>query len=261
MVDLADLVSKRSDILAVLSATSRTKPELVRSTDASRSTVDRAIEELESAGLITREDSRYRATTTAKNLSEVHQSYCSTLETYYEARDVLDTLPHGVDVDAVVFEGASISVAHPRLPNQTLRENLEVARRADSITSTTPVHLQPYGELFAELVLESEFELETVYHPSVLQGYSAECRETLNRMLDSGLTAYERSDLPHYALWTAECPRERTCGLITYTETGVKASVINRNSAAVEWVARKLDEIIAGATKVTSVADSEPPIT
>ena len=103
--DRIDLVAKRVDLLEALAAGPRYKPALVEATGDSRSTVDRAIRELEAAGLIERTDEGFWATLAGRLAAERYRAFVAeetrvldSAEAYHRERTTVDGSPRSLAV-------------------------------------------------------------------------------------------------------------------------------------------------------------------
>jgi len=117
--DHANIVAKRRDVLAALATPTR-KPELVDQLSASRSTVDRAVDELQQAGLVDRTGSSYVANFAGREALAAHDAYLDRVDALVAAQGVLDPLPPDVDVDPAALDGAQVVESTPAAPDSPL---------------------------------------------------------------------------------------------------------------------------------------------
>lgn len=103
MAEVKAIVERRSDVLATLRDDALEKRELIDELGVSRSTVDRAIEELVSVDLVSVECGRYRTTLAGRICLERFQAYVTELEETVAAQAVLEPLPKdcALPIDAV----------------------------------------------------------------------------------------------------------------------------------------------------------------
>jgi predicted transcriptional regulator len=78
--DVRQLLSQRADALSRLLDADRTKNELTEELDVSRSTVDRAVRELESNGLVRREGGTVTATLSGRLAYDSYRRFCAETE-------------------------------------------------------------------------------------------------------------------------------------------------------------------------------------
>ena len=96
--ELVDVVERRLDFLERLAAEPLRKHELVDALGHSRSTVNRAIDELEATGLVAGETDGYRTTLSGRLLAEGYRELLTVADDLAAAGDVLDPLDAEVDI-------------------------------------------------------------------------------------------------------------------------------------------------------------------
>lgn len=87
------------------------KRDLVAAVDRSRSTVDRAVRELEDAGLVARVDGGYVATVAGRLAAEEYRAATDSLAAVEGAMAALAPLPHDVSVSSALLSGATITTS------------------------------------------------------------------------------------------------------------------------------------------------------
>lgn len=116
--EVVTVINRRSDVLGALDEP-REKRELVGDLDVSRSTLDRAIRELETLGLVARGDA-YRLTQTGRLVRELFDGFLGNVEDVVAAEEVLRQLPPEVPMSPALLRGATVRVAGPPSPVQAL---------------------------------------------------------------------------------------------------------------------------------------------
>jgi tetratricopeptide (TPR) repeat protein/DNA-binding transcriptional ArsR family regulator len=128
--DRIDLVAKRVDLLEALAAGPRYKPALVEATGDSRSTVDRAIRDLEAAGLAERTDEGFRATLAGRLAAERYRAFVAEETSVLDAVGFLRSLPHDCDLPfEAVRESRTETVGSPARAFEVTAEPLRTAAR------------------------------------------------------------------------------------------------------------------------------------
>ncbi len=108
------------------------KRDLVAAVDRSRSTVDRAVRELEDAGLVERVDGGYVATVAGRLAAEEYRAATASLAAVEGAIAALAPLPHDVSVSSALLTGAAITTADGDVDAATLADRfVERCSRAD----------------------------------------------------------------------------------------------------------------------------------
>lgn len=245
----ADVVAKRQDVLAALETGMR-KPELVDRLSKSRSTVDRAIDELQQAGLVERDGSRYLATYAGRQALAAYEGYLDRLDVLAEAQPVLSALPPDVDINPAVLEGAQVVVSTPEAPEAPMEAPMEYVTGATHFWGTGPTVLPRHFELMRDLVGQ-ETETELVLTRSVIEALTETYADDFEALSGAEeLSLYVTDETMSFAVWTAESPDRTGSGIVVYDDTGVAGVINNDTEAMNEWVESVYERYKAGAEQV-----------
>lgn len=128
------LIDDRRALLRQLERDSMDKRDLVAAIDCSRSTVDRAIEQLRGHHLVERTNGEYALTFPGRRLLEIYDRYYARVGTVTPMADLLSTLPAECSLpDELLWRGERIEGdgAEPSKPQRVLRELIEDAQRLE----------------------------------------------------------------------------------------------------------------------------------
>lgn len=132
---LRTLLDRQEFVDALLDG-SKDKRTLVSATDVSRSTVNRAVRDLEGQELVERVNGEYRTTAYGELLADEFTSLLDTAAFAWNVRDVLEQIPTDVlDFDLARLAGASITTPMPANPSAPLERVVEIKRTASSLRS------------------------------------------------------------------------------------------------------------------------------
>ena len=143
--DIVAVVERRLDFLEQLAEEPLRKHELVDALDHSRSTVNRAIDELEAAGLVAGETDGYRTTLTGRLLARSYRRFLTVASDVDAASEVLRPLGPGVDLSPVALRDAETYRAAAPDPYRPL-ERLDAAL-VDAETVVAALPALPYPRL------------------------------------------------------------------------------------------------------------------
>lgn len=144
------VIAHREQLLTHLSRHAATKRDLVAELDQSRSTVDRAITELERYDLIECADRTYRTTLAGELALEELERFASRVRHVADARELLESLPAEASLSPALFEDCEV-VTTGTADSRTVPRDLEqTVRRSNRL------------RLFA-----------CGYHPSLIDEYAA----------------------------------------------------------------------------------------
>lgn len=234
--DLLPLFARRESLFSRLRDAARTKPELVRELDVSRSTVDRCLRELESNGLVARSDGRYDLTLVGNLLFADYQRFRDRGERVLEAAEVLSVLPPDADLDAVAVTDASVTVADrtsPYRPAEAYNDVVQGAKRIDHLsTALGPQNL----EALRDEVVTSDLELRMAVSPSIIERLVVDYGDILSTVLDTGqLELRELESAPEFSLGVVECPETTYLTILVYADDGVRGFIRSDDSEAVAY--------------------------
>ncbi|MBX0285803.1 helix-turn-helix transcriptional regulator [Haloarcula salinisoli] len=245
----AGVVAKRQDVLAVLETGMR-KPELVDQLSLSRSTVDRAIDELQQASLVERDGSHYVTTYAGRESLAAYEGYLDRLDALAEAQPVLSALPPDLDIDPAVLEGAQVVESTPEAPEAPMEANMEYVTGATRFQGTGPTVLPRHFELMRDLV-EQGTETELVLTESVLGALTDTYADDFEALsVTEELSLYVTDEAMSFAVWTAESPDRTGSGIVVYDDTGVAGVINNDTQAMNEWAQSVYERYKADAEQV-----------
>jgi len=245
----ADIVAKRRDVLTALS-TPKTKPEIVESLSISRSTVDRAIDELSGHGLVDRNGSEYVTTYAGREAVAAYEGFLDRASALEQAQPVLDALAPDADVPPAVLEGATVDQPSPEVPESPIEQTIERITGASSLRGVSPVLLSRYVDLCTALAAQRA-DVELLLTEEVL--------DRLPETYPDGFEALAASDHvriflitegPPYSLWRAEQSDGPVSGFVVYGENGVAGTISNDTDAMNEWVSEEYERLKQDAQRL-----------
>lgn len=224
-----DVLRKRADVVAALSADRLDKPALGDAVGVSRSTVDRAVAELVETGLIRRVNGQYEATHAGQLGLETYREYRDVTDTLGEAERLLDALPDDAPVGTDLLEGGTVTYADPALPEAALTEVLSRLPAAETLRGFAPVVKTNYVSMLEDAVVEEGLSVEIVVKTETLDSLQslATARGAVAEFFaaDAVDVFTTDEDLP-YALWLLDGPDLEHAG-ITVHEGGAVVGVLS----------------------------------
>jgi len=181
------LVVARSEVLAAAADEPLHKPALVDRLPVSRSTVDRAVRELEAAGLVERTGDGVAATLAGRLAVDGFRRTRDRLAAVEDARDLLTGLPPDLDADPVIFEDAEVLRAEepaPHRPQERLRESVRAAERYRGISDAVGDRL--FVEEVESLVVEEGLTVEFILSEAVASYVADEYSDIARTVFDRG---------------------------------------------------------------------------
>lgn len=247
-----DVLRRREAVLAALVDERRGKRDLVDGLPVSRSTVDRAVRELETHDLVERVDGEYRATLTGELLLSARREYVQRVAGTGNGGDLLAHLP--TDVDLPVDAVATADVYRPEGPDphrpvEFLRDLVgrAVRHRGLLVQQATP----NAPDLIRDRACADELEVEYLISPAMREYLWTERPALVAEIVDEGgATFHETAGLPFdYGLIST--PERTHFVVVVHDDHGSLQGVLcNDDEAAVEWGRRTYERHLAGARQV-----------
>jgi len=248
--DVRNVVAKRHDVLAALAADRWRKPALVTELDASRSTIDRAVDDLTGTGLVERTDGTYAATGTGRLALDAYRDYAALTDDIAAASALVAATPPDEPLDSTLISDADVQLAEPRVPESALTEAVETLSEVDTVRGFAPVIKSSYASLLREEVTERNLSVEMIVERSARRSLAsvADAREELAALLAAEeVTVLETdADLP-YALWLMTGSTVERAGVTVHDSGGIVGVLTNDSADAVEWCSQRYESVRADA--------------
>jgi predicted transcriptional regulator len=255
-----ETVSRRASVLHALGRTPVRTHALVDRLDHSRSTVDRALDELAGLGLVTREDGGHRLTTAGELVTAEQNRYVDRLETLSTVADPLAALPHDAEIPSHVLDGADVVTPEPHSPQLPVRPLCDLLDESTSVRSFAPAVAPEQVACYRRNVVDGDCSADLVVTEPVLERLAADFRGDLLAGLETGRLDVRRvaagEGLP-FGLAVCERPDGPALGLVVYADVGVRGFVGTDDPAAVEWARSRLEDCWAAATPVHRLDGTE----
>lgn len=229
---LVAVLIRREDVLRSLLERSQDKPGLVASLGSSRSTVDRAIDELKRCGLVERVDNQYRVSYFGRAVVVAFDRLVTDLSQLSELRSLLAEIPADAGFDSSVFEGATVEhvpAFGPDVVEATFGDATRVRVAAPLVA--TLYGTANRGDRFLDGV-SAEFLLNREVLAHVERFYPAELA-ALEGM--PGVSVYEVEEHLPFCLIRASDDDRDWVTLLFRADDDTVAVLRNDAPAAVEW--------------------------
>lgn len=251
--DVADVLRKRGRCLEALVAGPRSKRDLRDAFDIPRSTLDRAIRELEDAGLVEAAGPGYRATAFGRVAHRAHEEYLASLGAACDAADVLWALPPDTALDHAFLDGATVCESSPFAPDNVVETLFESVGDADHVRGVAPIAMTGYTEEFRDRALAGGGRLTLVLAEGVVETLERAQETEWNETVAHADVTLHRAAVPfEFGLWLADA---REAGVVVYTDTGIRGIVRNDSAAALAWAEEQYERAVRSATPL----DRESP--
>ncbi|PSP77020.1 hypothetical protein BRC81_11820 [Halobacteriales archaeon QS_1_68_20] len=235
-----EVLTNRAEILRRLCDGPAYKRDLVDEMEHSRSTIDRAVDDLEAANLVERRDDGIVATVAGRLALERLRSFRGELDDVVAAEAVLDPLSFDAPIETDAVAGGETILATepaPYRPLERFHGTLADARRYRALLPALddPRHVR----LLYEHVVTGGRPAELVVAPELLQALREEFPRRTAAMAESDGFDVHVGDVPPFALALVDrgdADPATTVAILVFNESGaVHGVLLNETPAAVRW--------------------------
>ncbi|WP_254840057.1 helix-turn-helix transcriptional regulator [Natronomonas marina] len=160
-----DVLRKRAPVLEALADGPLTQRALRDALGVSRSTVYKALQDLEAAGLVAPCEAGYRLTGLGRLAWRRHDAYLSRLDRLAAAGRLLETVPPDHHLPLRLFEHGRVHVPGRHAPERPLDRLEERAKGAERLRCLSPSGMPRYFEKIHERVLDGQQTATLVLEP------------------------------------------------------------------------------------------------
>jgi len=258
-----DVLRKRLDVLRRLAAAPAYKRDLVEEMEQSRSTINRAISDLEEVDLVNRDEGEFTATIAGQLALDRLSTFQTDLDDIVDAEQVLAPLPYDAPIETAAVVGGTAMLATdpaPYRPQERLQEDLTDALRYRAILPALddPRHLR----LLYEHVVTHERDAELLVGSDVLETLRAEFPRQTAAMAEVENFRVLVGEPTPFALGLtdgmADEDHRKAVHVTVFNESGgVHGSLVNGRAAAVRWAENLYEEVLAAADERTDALQRE----
>lgn len=226
---------QRSDLLGRLADGPATKRDLRDDLEVSRSTIYKAVRELEGRGLVEQDEGSVRLTLSGRLLVSRYREFEASVSAVQRQQSLLAALPADAPLSPALLDGADSVLAEPVAPDRPLNYLEDVIREADQVVGFAPVALQRYVELFHQQLAGGGLTADVVFERAVLDRIRDDYGDRLREGLETDRYTFRATDadLP-FGLVVAE--ETRQVAVAVYGENGdAKGVIANDTPAALDW--------------------------
>jgi predicted transcriptional regulator len=235
--DVIPTVVKRAAFLDRLADGPASKRDLRDELDLSRSTVYKAVRELEESGLAVETDDEVRLTLVGRLLAEEYRGFEARVCAVHDQKSLLSVLPADAPVSTDLVTGAEAVLAERHAPTRPVAYIDELVRSVDYVFGLAPVVLPQYVDLFYEEVVDSGLTADLVLEAPVVEFLWEDHGEKMAEALETGrLSVHQTDETLPFGLIASE---DEGIVLIVYDESGeLRGVLLNDTEAALDWSER-----------------------
>lgn len=238
------VVARRGTVLRNVDTDGIRKYKLVDELAVSRSTIDRAIRELEAIGFVERSnDGSYRRTLPGRIALDEYDSFAARIDGLVSSVDVLSLLPVDAPCTAEILEDATVVLAERHSPHAPVSHLSDLINRSTEVYAIAPAVLPQQVTVYHENLTGGNLTARVVVTDAVIERLVSAYGAKLEEALNTGKLALRQSDasLP-YSLIVAETADGPEMGLLIYADSGVRGLIRNDDPEAVRWARQQVDD-------------------
>lgn len=251
-VATVELLARRTELLRALSDRSRTKRDLVDTQSASRSTVDRAVRQLETRGFVEQGDA-ISLTLQGRLALDAYERLVETLAEVDAAYGVLEALSAEAAVDSVLLRGADVVGPEPVTPQRPYLAYQQLVQDATAIRGFAPAVLGDNVSTFRDRIVEDEVPVDLTVAPDALDELVTSHADAVENALATGrLTLRRARTTLEYGLMLVDKPECTVVCAIAVDGRGITGIVKNDAPDAVRWAEGVYDRVRSDAEPLHS---------
>ncbi|PSQ56986.1 hypothetical protein BRD18_08050 [Halobacteriales archaeon SW_7_71_33] len=248
-----DLVGRRADFLAYLAEEPAEKRDLIDELDHSRSTVDRATNDLQEADLVRYTGGAYETTAVGVVALEQYRTHIDRSGDVRAAREALDPLSPEECLDPAMVVDASVTVVDGPRPYGALEPLRSALAGATRIRALLPdIADSRLVDAYRERAVDGA-DVELVFGPDLRKGLARQfpgtCRATARA---EHCTVYE-APVPPFGVVVTEEDGVASVSVVVYTDCGSVHALLHVGTRdAVGWAENVHESVVAEAEDVTA---------
>lgn len=246
-VDTIELVARRADLLRELRDGVDAKPDLADALAVSRSTVDRAVRELEAEDYVRRTDA-LALTLKGHLVLSAYEEFAENVDALDEAEHAIDTLPVDARVNDVLFRGGEVVEADGVAPQRATERFLELVEDAERIRGYASAILDSTVPTYRRRIVEDDLQVELVVAPEVLDVLVSKYGDAVAEARTTDNITLFRADggLSYSLMLVDDGSKTHVCALF-YDENGNTGLLRNDDPEAVVWASGVYADVRAAA--------------
>lgn len=248
--ELMHTVFKRAKFFESLIDDPAEKRDLVDRLDVSRSTVNRAIGELEHGGLVEYDDG-YRLTACGHLLFEQYSEYETNAAAVADANGLLRFLPPMAPISVDFLRDADIVTGEAPTPHRPASVLTDVISGADRIRGISRTHAAAKTDDVLYDVIMNGGTVEMVFREEVYEHVQSVYDWVPDHVASGAYRPYVTDDLP-YGLAIADHGGDTTACLIVYNDAAIAGVIVNETGPAVDWANDVFDAHRQNARRISA---------
>jgi predicted transcriptional regulator len=245
--ETVELLTRRAELLRTLASSPMPKRDLVEALPSSRSTVDRAVRNLEAKDLVQRNET-ISLTLHGRLAIDAYDEFVGYVGDMEATRPILASLPRDAAVDRRLLEGATFVSPDRLTPQRHARAFLDEIEAATEIRGFSTAFVPKYVDVLHERIVDEGLTVELALSTDLLDELLSSAPDRIDEALATGrLTFLEASETLEYSLFVLEQLERTLVTALVYDDQGRSGVVFNDSPAAVAWAEQLYEELRTAA--------------
>ena len=248
---LITLVVKRSRLVDLLRTGPRYKRDLQEELGVSRSTIYKAVRELEDEGIVERTDEGHRLSLVGRLVHREYREFSDSVAAVSGSGDLLAVLPSEVPLTLDALAGAEVTRAERHAPNRPVEAVERIVEDASKLRGMSSAALPQYVAVFRDQIVAGRLVAELLLERPVVEYVFANYRDEVMESFASDNVRFRETtaSLP-FGLIVVEEPEPEMAVLVYGDDGALKGVIRNDSAAACDWAAEVYGSYAADATEV-----------
>ncbi|ELZ95465.1 helix-turn-helix transcriptional regulator [Haloferax sulfurifontis] len=240
--EVFDVLASRADVLDAVVRQPRTTAELADDLPVSRSTVDRGLRELESAGFVETNGGVHRPTLAGRMALDTYAHFVECLDDIDAAAAVLDSLDSDAPLAPAFLDGCDAISVTDGGSGPALSKLTSFVEEATSVRGCVRGALPSQVDAYYRAVVEGGIPVDIVATDDVVQRLVTAYRPQLAEAWSVDSFSLRSVDSLPYSLVVSDLPDGPVAFLVAYSERGLAGVIYNDSRPAVSWARRRIDD-------------------
>lgn len=255
--ELMEIVSRRRRFLRALGPSWSTKDDLESTVDVSRSTIDRALRELEMCDLVEQDGARFRLTAVGTLVMREFDRYRRRLAGIERAASMLTVLDPDTEIDGVLFDEMTIVKSGQDSPRRPVDEHTSLIERATRVRTIGAVVLPQLVETYHRRIVRDGMGAQLLLTNSIVARLLSAYRDEFREGIESGrVSIREIDEQPPYSVIIAETETDPAVGLLFSGETEILGFIGTERAEAVDWAVDRFETLWEDARPLVGLSSS-----
>lgn len=234
----------RSSLFQCLLDNPQNRAQLTDQVDASRTTVYRALEELQSYGLVAFSANKFRPTPYGELLFYALNELRQHAEIIQQSESFLQALPEDIPVAyQLVATGKVVesSFVNPRAPLSSLCDFID---EASTIKAAAKVIYPEDAETYYRNIMSDSMDCTLISQNKIMDQMRSVSEEELEKVIQSTESRFltTEKDIP-FSLIISEDPEQRVCVAIYDDRGNLQGVILNESDMVYDWAVNKFNSI------------------